>query len=573
MLIDRAAKAILDRGLFSERRGRRVPKQSIWMHLDVLGLLATGDKEYHPAITDYVRAVAEGEEGQTGGLNVWGGSYKNVLLTEYFLATGDQAVLPGIRTLATRLARGVSGVGTWSHGTAEVEKNGMYGPPGAYGAMNQAGMVCALSLLLAQKCGIKEPLIDEAVRRALAFLDFYVDKGTIPYGDHSPKMFHDNNGRMSIGAVLYDVAGHEKAAEFCVRMTLASWDLREGGHTGHFFAWQWGALGAARGGPLAARSFVEKTRWFTELERRADGSSWYQPQLNFPGKYRGWSTTGQRLMQHCLPRRALVITGKGSSTLKPFTAAEVVDAVDAGRFHEKSASSQALVEAMSTGELLERLSSWSMVERQAVAKELGRREENVVKTLIDRLNSNDRFARYGACTGLRFAGRESEEAVDALIANLETDRDMTFRYFAVDALTRPRGKSGNGLGKASRKAITALLKLAAVEDPVQDATRKLTRQIADMMFYGGRVQPFIGHFPKGKGLETVDIDILLPAIKDMLANPNGGTRSTASGAYDELSPEELEKMWGDIYRVAREPAPSGVMFAGAGRANSMKIMA
>ena len=44
----------------------------------------------------------------------------------------------------------------------------------------------------------------------------------LPYGDHPPKVQHDNNGRMSIGAVLYDLAGNKQAAEFCVRMTLAS---------------------------------------------------------------------------------------------------------------------------------------------------------------------------------------------------------------------------------------------------------------------------------------------------------------------------------------------------------------
>ena len=573
ILIDRAAGAIVERGFFKEHRGKRVPQQSIWMNLDALGLLSTGEEKYHPMIGEYVRAIAGGEEGQTGGLNVWGGAYKNVLLAEYYLATGDKAVLPGMTTLATRLARGVSGVGTWSHGTADIEKNGMYGPPGAYGAMNQASMVCALSLILVQKCGVEEPLVDEAVKRALAFLEFYVDKGIIPYGDHPPKVQHDNNGRMSIGAVLYDLAGNKQAAEFCVRMTLASHDRREVGHTGHYFAWQWGALGAARGGPLAAQSFAANTRWFTELERRADGSSWYQSQLNFPGKYKGWSTTGQRLMQHCLPRKALLITGKGGSSLEPFSKAKVADAVDSSRFSEKSAASDALVKAMPVAELLERLGSWSVVERQAVAIELGQRDENVVKQLIAMLDSQERYTRYGACTGLRFAGRQSEEAVDALIRKMETDEDMTLRYFAIDALTLPRSKSPNGLGDASRKATDALLRLAAQEDSEQDATRKLTRQIASMLFYGGRVSPFRGYFPNGSGIDTLDRSLLLPAIKDMLANPNGGARSTASSTFDDLTPEDIEQLWAHIYRAASEPAPSGVMFAAGVRNNGMKLLA
>ncbi len=94
-------------------------------------------------------------------------------------------------------------------------------------------------------------------------------------------------------------------------MTLASHDTLEGGHTGHFFGTQWGVLGASRGGPVAAHTFAKNTRWFTELERRVDGSSVYQYQLKGDHhKYGGWSTSGQRLLQHYLPRKALYITGK-----------------------------------------------------------------------------------------------------------------------------------------------------------------------------------------------------------------------------------------------------------------------
>ena len=51
----------------------------------------------------------------------------------------------------------------------------------------------------------------------------------MPYGDHEPKLAHDNNGRMSIGAVLFDLAGQKTEAEYFVRMTLASHDIREAG--------------------------------------------------------------------------------------------------------------------------------------------------------------------------------------------------------------------------------------------------------------------------------------------------------------------------------------------------------
>ena len=574
-LVDQAAKTILERGFFATRRNKQfVPQQSIHAYLDALGLLATGEETYLPELRKYARALAKTQEEIGADQNTWGGSYRNLFLTEYYLATKDPEVLPGIASLSSVLARGVSGVGTWSHGMADVEKNGMYGPPGAYGAMNQAGMVCALTLVLARKCGVEDPFVDEAIKRALDFLRFYIDKGCVPYGDHDPRYDHDNNGRSSIGAVLFDLAGQNMETGYFVRMTLASTGLREEGHTGHFFAWQWGALGAARGGPLAAQSFVGNTRWFTEMERRADGSSWYQPQLSDPGRYRGWSTSGQRLMQHCLPRRVLHITGKGGSSVPPLTREEVKEATDAGRFHGKWTSSRELVAGMSVPALLDTLGSWSLVARGEAAKELGRREDDVVRELIAMLDSPNRYARYGACAGLRYAGRQSEAAVRALIERMETDRDMTLRFFAIEALTLPRrGQAENGLGQAARKATPALLKLAAVVDDEQDPTRKLTRQIASVLFYGGRVKPYVGYFPRGRGIEPLDRTLLLPALKHMLANPNGGARTEASQVYPHLAPQDLEQLWGDIYRAAVEPAPSGVMFAGGGRSNSMKILA
>jgi len=154
-------------------------------------------------------------------------------------------------------------------------------------------------------------------------------------------------------------------------MTLASYKIREQGHTGHFFSWQWGALGAARGGEKAAQSFVKNTRWFTELERRPGGGSVNQPQLD-TGRgqhYYDWSTTGSRLLQHCLPRRKLYITGKGNSCIEPITAKEVEEAVAAAEFD---------AEQLTTPQLMTALGSWSPVVRQRAAEGLGKREADDV---------------------------------------------------------------------------------------------------------------------------------------------------------------------------------------------------
>ncbi len=583
VIIDDAAQAIVRRGLFEQHpRKGRVTKGGIPILLDALGLLATGEEKYLPVVQEYARAIAKQTEGldimKGDKLSSWTGGYKNLFLAEYYLATKDQQVLPGLKALSTNLALGRSGVGTYSHGMAYVEIYGLYGPPSAYGAMNQCSITCIMSLALAQKCGLKSKEIDDAVRIGTGFLRWYVDKGTIPYGDHEPKYYHENNGRNSQAAVLFDLVGDKPAAKYFVRQALASYNIREEGHTGHFFASQWGALGAGRGGPAAAQSFIRNMRWYTELERRPDGSSVFQRQLNTSERaYLDWSTTGQRLMQNCLPRKALYITGKGGSSFPAMTPDEVKEAADAGRLnHNTPEINKEILEKYSVKELLAALGSWSLIVRGEAAEELGKRDEDVVDELFAMLKSPNRYARYGACIGLRYAGRKSEEAVDALIDRIENDTDMTFRYFAVQALTlaRPGDQSvKNGLGDVPRKAAPSLLKLAAVHDPEQDPTGKMTRIIADLFFYGGGGRGYVGFYPKGKGVQKADKTLLIPALKAMLTNTNGAARTTASSVYDDLTEDDLKQLWGDIYYATKVPAPSGVMSADGVRVAGVQILA
>jgi hypothetical protein len=400
------------------------PNGSIWAFTDALGLLATGEEKYLPMLREYARAIAaESEEYDIygdKGIGTWHAGYRNLFLTEYYLATKDEAVLPGIKALSTYMALGQSGVGTWSHGMAAVKENGLYGPPCAYGAMNSASVPCAISLMLAQKCGIRGEGDRRRGRPVIELLPLVHGQGHGPVWRPPPGDCHDNNGKTAMTAVLFDIAGEEKPADFFTRATLASYNGKERGHTGNFFSWVWGALGAARGGPEAAQSFVQNTRWFTELERRPDGGYVYQGQLpDDPHKYKGWSLTGVRLMQYCLPRKAISLTGKGGC-LPPITGEDLKSTVAAATYDPSNRSVK---------QLLADLGSWSVVVRDQAAVELGERDEDVVKELIAMLDSPDRYTRYGACRGLNYAGRGSEEAVSALVDKVEKDEDLTLRYF------------------------------------------------------------------------------------------------------------------------------------------------
>ena len=559
LIIDNAGEHLLKNGL-----GGGIPG-----NMNALGLLATGEEKYLPIIREYAHKVGDpnkvysiGPDGKKGS-GSWTSAYLNLFLTEYYLATKDEYVLPHIKSLSNYIALGRSGVGTWSHGMADVKKNGFFGPASAYGAMNQISITCAMSLVLAQQCDIKDEAVDEAIEKAVHFLRWYVDKGTIPYGDHAPALNHDNNGRNAQTAVLFALYGDKHAADYFTRMAIASYPTIEVGHTGHFFSLLWSGQGAARGGPEAASSFIKNTRYFTELERHADGSFVYQNQLGGKGdRYPNWDTTGCRLLRFCLPRRKLYITCKGGSTVDPITGDDLKTVVAAATFDPKK---------LSVPELLEALGNWSVVVRQDAAQELGRRKENVTKELVAMLDSPNRYARYGACIGLQYAGRGSEEAVKALIDKLENSPDINLRYFAIEGLKYKKGYK-NGLKEAVKKAGPALFKLAANFDAKQDPYGKLSQKIVTVLLFSGRRSPDEGYYPGGKGMEKVDSDLVVNAMKAWLKNPNGAARTLASSAYENLTQAQLDKIWGEVYYAAKNKAPSGVMFSGGGKANSTILL-
>ena len=129
-----------------------------------LALLATGEKKYHRLVRDYLHQAKFAKPDlkislDDGGLVCWGYGYHNLLLTEYFLATGDEYVLPAIREYAVKISMGQSSAGTWGHGFAWKVTNGgeIHGRLRGYGALNQAGLPCFLSLILSKKCGIEHP--------------------------------------------------------------------------------------------------------------------------------------------------------------------------------------------------------------------------------------------------------------------------------------------------------------------------------------------------------------------------------------------------------------------------------
>ena len=243
-----------------------------------LGLLATGNPDYLPKVEEFARKLVPSTlKLNERGLGAWEGGYRAIFLCEYYLATGDKEVLPAIRALTISLARGQSMYGTFGHGYSALTPEGkLHGSIPPYGPVNQAGLPANLGILLGKKCGVNDPEVDAAVDRASKFFGYFAEKGTIPYGEHEPYPYHDNNGKSAISAMFFGLQSDRvKEAQFFTKMAVAGYKNRECGHTGQGFSYLWGALGANGGGPRAAAAFFKEASWHFDLVRRSDGTFTY----------------------------------------------------------------------------------------------------------------------------------------------------------------------------------------------------------------------------------------------------------------------------------------------------------
>lgn len=523
-----------------------------------LALMATGDPKYMPIVRAHIdtivtKVAASGKEPPVWSYQSWGWAYTNLLLCEYHLLTKDPKVLLAIRKYSTALALGQGCNGRWGHGMALPDPitGKPHGEVGGYGSMNQITTICWMSLVLAKRCGMTDPEIDQAIVRGHEVLCYFIDIGTITYGDNlsldSLQSLHDDNGKNSAAAVAFAMFGDKQGTRFFSRMTVASYEQRENGHTGNYFSFLWGALGAARAGPQACGAFLREHCWLYDLERRWDGGFVYQgqggngngydpktgKQRNHAGhQYPEWDTTGSRILMYCLPRKKLVITGRDTYTAE-LTAADVADTIDAP--HTKYGG------LYTQEELLKRLGSWSPVARVKAASELAsriRKGGTPISVLTDRLRGPDRYARYGACRALRFLGPKAQPAVDDLIACLGS-ADRVLQIDAVSAL----GSTDD------TRAVHALLKMAVREFP--DDTFDVLHRYLALALFGGKDSLV------EKSSQVADRAPLLAAAHRFLRSVTGHCRTLmAENVTDTLALAEVRTLWPDLQFAFYQPATS-----------------
>lgn len=569
---------IIDRAVAYMKQNEELLEPGWLGYINGLGLLATGRKDVMPMVRKLAHA-SRLEEGETLSIQkhvpmkCWHWSYKTLFLCEYYLRTGDKQVLPTIDEHATKIAMGQSGAGTWGHTYAAIENTGyLHGHLGGYGAINQQGLTLMIVLPLAEKCGIKNQEVLDAIKRGDDFFSYFIGKGTIPYGDHgAANEWFDDNGKSGAAAIYFDLVRNREGAHFFSDMVLGSTPSgREAGHTGHFWSHLWGGVGAARGGKLSMQTFMREMDPIFTLERQPEGRMVFQENAGEGGKKGDlktkWDCTGARLLQLCVPRKKLYITGRKTPRRSHLTQERIGEILRAGRLDVDAEARKKL----ELPEILALLEDPLPPTRSIGAGTLAERNINCVDKLIPMLESENRYARYGAAEALCKAGFGSKEAADKLISLMATDEDVTFQTYAIAALIN-RDKD-RGLLTVAESAIPVLLKMAVRHSP-DDPRRVLQHDIGRALFYNGRAQPRRGLLPE-YGLEGVDRSLLIPAIKEILTNKNGWARSTLSSwMYPRLTEAEKEQLWGDIYEATRHIAPSGIMFASGVRTDGLKLLA
>ncbi len=502
----------------------------------------------------------------------WTTGHRLIILCEYYLATGDAQVLPGIEACAVAVANGQSALGTLGHEFTspgpDGSLNGTFNM--SYGAVNSAGMPAFLSLLLAKKCGLTHPKINDGIARASRFFAAYADYGAHPYGEHEPsRTSHESNGKSGLAAICFSLQQNRiEEGKFYAKMATAAPSERGIGHTGPWFNYLWSPLGAAMGGEEAAAEHFRRISWDLDLSRRWDGGFAFNSLAgqSEPGGTPTWRSDfpmyTPALLVYALPLRQLVITGKNLTPDRWLTTSEVADAAFADDY---------VASARTTQQLVADLGLFSPKVQYQAAKQLGLRtteHTTLVPQLIAIANdTNAGEQRVGACFAL---GEAKNGSAAAPLANLLTDADPEVRFASAEGLRY--------LPQANRLAQVNPIMVAAAstaksfypideEDPLHFAHHRLCM----LLFYSGSASGPTGVI-SGNKITGIDRSLLYPAIRAVAANPNGQARSTLDLTYRNLTPADVDAVAGAIVDSVKVRAPADKMFSGGVRTGGLTTL-
>jgi len=555
--------------------------------IGALALLATGNPEYLPMLQTYARSLAPKDlDLERTGVSAWS-CYNSIFLAEYYMLTKDAEVFHGLSEYVIYAAKHTSMFGTSGHGFSNIPPPGGWAAGGThgsiswYGPVNQAGLAAQLTIVLGKKAGVKDPEIEPAIARAANFFGYYVNRGSIPYGEHQPyygehqlqgqsRTYYDHcsNGKDGLAAVMFANMGDKPVqTEYFSRMALAGFKGEAYGHTGQGFSYLWTALGAAMSGPQAATEYLKQLRWDRDMKRRCDGSFVYEGGEQWaPGKGNDywddshiyWSyPTAYYLLHATLPLKKLCITGKDLTQANHLTSKAVCDATWAAEFIGRCGS-------YTKDQLVAALADWDPIVRYNAACELSYRPEgpSLIPMLItmaeNPANANQREA---ACTALGFL--KAACAVPALARRL-SDPEIWVRAKAAKAL----GQIDAAAAPAVPDMLGAFVRNVAPTYPFEkgfnwsDPLQIANGYLAEALF-------------KQLGGETIKADrsLLYPAVRAGIKHPAGMWRDIPSGfVRDRLELADIVALAPDLFADALNEGPCDRMFTSLPAGSAMAAL-
>ena len=281
--------------------------------IGMLFLLSTGEeKDLAP-----VRSWARGLKGAP--TYAWHLGYGGIPLTEYYLRTGDQTVLPTIQ-------RWVDNAVKAQYLDAWAGRGGVCSVTYGNGHLNAGGTAVVTFLLLAKECGAKVP--DHALLGALVHFYRYAGRGGNPYGDHRPEVGFVDNGKngnlafaMAAAAALTpdgENSVYAGARDVCAITSFYTTTFMLHGHTGGGIGeiWRSAAMGLLREKrPAQYREFMDNRQWHYDLSRRWDGSFG----ILGGARYDNTEWGAGYALAYTIPRKTLRISGAPATRLsKPY---------------------------------------------------------------------------------------------------------------------------------------------------------------------------------------------------------------------------------------------------------------
>jgi len=511
----------------------------------LLGLLATGEDKYIKVVRDYLHAAEwaqppkDPEElvGITTSSTAWYWGYRALLLTEYYLLTGDKFVLPAIKKFAIGLAAGQDQAGLYGHRMHYPPLGRAFG----YGVMNQPTIPIFISLILAEKCGVKDKRVRNAIERTHGHYNKWIGEGALPYGNHGPSINQfTNNGTSGSLAVAFALLGNKKGASFYGAMSAAASEEILLGHGGPVWNILWSGLGANVLGPEMTTAYNNEIHWLRTVTRTWNGRFVEMKGWGSGLNTGSWSS-GSHLLNLNTGRRKIHITGKGMDKSLWVNAEEAEEIVEAGNIDSSSDES-----------LLILLGSPYPPVRYKAAQALAMRDAQVADEVMELLakgTPNQRIGAIHAIQNLKIEGTE-----DDLLNIVKNEKEeLWVRQVAARAL---------GGMKEAKKFAPELLK-ALVKDKPYDPYRELDLAL------GGALVKLYSPDPYATDL---DKDMFYKGVAKLLDHKHASGRGAGMVLIRNLPEEDLPKVIDKMVYLIEDKDKTYTSYTGSGRQDALEIL-